>query len=230
MRLTRISYHMAGTLCLIVGGVALVAAVAFAYDLFTHDHPNYRSSESPTCQAASDAIGLALRTWALDHHGQFPFNVSTNKGGTLELCARGSDGFDRNAWLHFQVASNELADPAVLVWRRDRKHKPARDFQSLGPENVTYRLRTGTNLTEDNTKDVLVVCPLDGIEVYCDGHWGVTAPIADNWRYATGFHQGMGQILVSLGGAALFIGLGSLIRHASKRATSSRSAKPSRDS
>ena len=208
-----------------------MVAVAFAYDLFTHRPADYSESERVTCQAqVVDGIGLALRSWAQDHHGQFPFNVSTNEGGTRELCARGRDGFDSNAWLHFQAASNELADPAFLVCPRDRKRKPARNFQSLGPENVTYRLRTSTNLTEDNTKDVLVVCPLDGIEVYCDGHWGVTAPTADNWRYATGFHQGMGQILVSLGGAALFIGFGSLIRHAPKRATSSRSAKPSCDS
>jgi hypothetical protein len=166
----------------------------------------------------------------MDHHDQFPFNVSTNEGGTREFCARDSDGFDRNAWRHFQVVSNELSSPAFLVCPRDREHKPARDFQSLGPENATYRLRTGTNLTEANTKDVLVVCPLDGIEVYCDGHWGVTVPAAaDNWRYASSFRQGIGQILASLGGAAFFIGLGSLIRRAPKRATSSRSAKPSRD-
>jgi hypothetical protein len=149
----------------------------------------------------------------MDHHGQFSFNVSTNESGTRELCDRSSDGFDRNAWLHFRVLSNELADPAFLVCPRDRKHKPARDFQSLGPENVTYRLRTGTNLTEDNTKDVLVVCPLDGIEVYCDGHWGVTVPSAPGgWRYANSFREGVGQILISLGAAALLFGLGSHLK------------------
>lgn len=204
--------------CLIAGGLALVAAVAFAYDLFTHTRADYSGSESAGCQGASDAIGLALRSWAQDHHGQFPFNVSTNKGGTLELCARGLDGFDRNARLHFRVLSNELADPALLVCPRDRKHKPARDFQSLGPENVTYRLRTGTNLTEDKTKEVMVVCPLDGIAVYTDGHldhWGPA--VADSWRYATSFRQGVGQLLVSLGAAALLIGLGGFIKYARKR-------------
>jgi hypothetical protein len=214
MRLTRILSQIAGTLCLIAGGLALVIAVAFAYDLCTHGPADYSESERATCQSqVTDGIGMAIRTWAMDHHGQYPFNVSTNEGGTRELCAQGRDGFDRNAWLHFRVLSNELADPAFLVCPRDRKHKPARDFQSLGPENVTYRLRTGTNLTEDNTKDVLVVCPLGGIEVYCDGHWGVTAPpAADGWRYATSFRQGVGQILISLGAAALFAGLGSHLK------------------
>ena len=218
MKLTGISCQTAGTLCLIAGGLALVVAVAFAYDLFSHTCADSSVLESASCQAASDAIGLALRTWALDHHGQFPFNVSTNDGGTRELCARDSDGFDRNAWRHFRVVSNELSSPAFLVCPRDRKHKPARDFQSLGPENVTYRLRTGPNLTEDNTKDVLVVCPLDGIKVYCDGHWGVTVPsAADGWRYATSFRQGVGQILISLGAAAFFAGLGRFLKYAHKR-------------
>ena len=214
MRPSGIFCQIVGTLCLIAGGLALVVAVAFAYDLFTHRPADYSESERATCQAqVTDAISLALRTWAMDHHGQYPFNVSTNEGGTRELCARGSDGFDRNAWLHFRVVSNELSSPAFLVCPKDRKHKPARDFQSLGPENVTYRLRTGPNLTEDNTKEVLVVCPLDGIAVYSDGHWeGWGRPAADGWRYATSFRQGMGQILLSLGVASLLIGLGRQFR------------------
>ena len=219
MRLTGISCQTAGTLCLIAGGLALVVAVAFAYDLSAHRPAVYSESERARCQGnVTESVSLALRTWAMDHHDQFPFNVSTNDGGTRELCARDSDGFDRNAWRHFRVVSNELSSPAFLVCPRDRKHKPARDFQSLGPENVTYRLRTGPNLTEDNTKDVLVVCPLDGIKVYCDGHWGVTVPsAADGWRYATSFRQGVGQILISLGAAAFFAGLGRFLKCVHKR-------------
>jgi hypothetical protein len=191
-----------------------VLAVSFAYDLLAHQPADYSRSERATCQSQmTDGIGLGLRTWAMDHHDQFPFNVSTNEGGTRELCVRGSDGFDRSAWLHFQVASNELADPAFLVCPEDRKHKPARDFQSLGPESVSYLLRTGPNVTPDNTKEVLVVCPLHGIAVYADGHWeGWGPPAGNSWRYATSFRQGVGQILVSLGVAALLIGLGSSLK------------------
>jgi hypothetical protein len=218
MKLTGICCQIAGTLCLIAGGVALVVAVAFAHDLFTHRPPNSSESDLATCQAhVAEAIGLSLRSWAQDHHDQYPFNVSTNEGGTLELCARGSDGFDSNAWLHFRALSNELADPAFLVCPKDRKHKPARDFQSLRPENVTYRLRTGTNLTQDNAKEVLVVCPLDGNVIYGDCHEDRLPSLVDGWRYATSFRQGVGQILISLGAAALLIGLGCFIKDAHTR-------------
>jgi hypothetical protein len=114
-------------------------------------------------------IGIAFRTCAIDNDGQFPFNVSTNAGGTLELCARGSDGFDSNAALHFRVMSNELNTPRLLVCPRDKTRHSAADFHSLKPGNVTYRLRTGTNLSEAHPKEVLVVCPMDGNTLYCDG-------------------------------------------------------------
>ncbi|MCX6917535.1 MAG: hypothetical protein NT167_31630, partial [Verrucomicrobia bacterium] len=137
---------------------------------------------------------------------------------TRELCGRGKDGFDSNAWLHFRVISNELADPAVLVCPKDRKRKPARDFQSLGPENVTYRLRTGLNLNVTNKSDVLVVCPLDGNVIYGDCHWEDRAPPAPHsWRFSSTLRQGVGQVVIALGAAALLVGLGSLIKHAHER-------------
>jgi len=54
-------------------------------------------------------VGLSLRTWAMDNRPRFPFHVSTNWGGTLELRALGADGFDTNSFIHFMVVSNELS-------------------------------------------------------------------------------------------------------------------------
>ena len=53
-------------------------------------------------------VGLAFRLWEQDNADQFPFNVGTNKGGTLELCLVGADGFDKNSWVHLRAMSNEL--------------------------------------------------------------------------------------------------------------------------
>jgi len=128
----------------------------------------------------------------------------------------GSDGFDRNAWLHFRALSNEIASPAFLVCPKDRKHKPAPDFQSLGPENVTYRLRTGPSLNATNKNDILVVCPLDGNVIYGDCHEDTGPSAQGTWRYATSFRQGLAQFLLSLGAAAFFVGLGSSIKHKRK--------------
>ncbi len=43
-------------------------------------------AQSISCANNLKQIGVAFKTWALDHNDQFPFNVSTNSGGTLS-CA-----------------------------------------------------------------------------------------------------------------------------------------------
>lgn len=114
-------------------------------------------------------IGLAFRQWALDNGDRFPFNVATNEGGTLEWCALDGEGFDASAFRHFQVLSNELNTPLVLICPKDTGRKPANDFVSLLPENVKYRVRSGTNISDTHPQEVLVVCPVDGNTLYCNG-------------------------------------------------------------
>ena len=126
-------------------------------------------AQSISCMNNMKQIGLAARTWAIDNDDNFPFNVSTSKGGTRELCQRGSDGFDRNAVFHFQVMSNELSTPRILVCPADTKRHPALNFLSLRPENVSYQMRSGTNLSDANPQEVLAVCPIHNHVLFCDG-------------------------------------------------------------
>ena len=81
----------------------------------------------------------------------------------------GADGFDRNAFLHFQVMSNELSIPWLLVCPNDSKRHPALNFLSLRPENVSYLLCSGTNIVENNPEAVLAVCPICNNYLLCDG-------------------------------------------------------------
>jgi len=122
-----------------------------------------------SCRNNMKQVGLAFRTWAIDNEDQFPFNVSTNKGGTLELCSVGNDGFDRNAAFHFMVMSNELSTPKILVCPADSKKQPALDFLSLQPANVSYQMHSGTNLSETAPEEILVVCPIHHHVLLCDG-------------------------------------------------------------
>lgn len=122
------------------------------------------------CRRHLREVGLAFKIWALDHNDQYPFNVSTNSGGTRELCAAGPDGFDRNALVHFQIISNELSTPAFLVCPKDAGKRAAEDFEKLTEANVSYRLRTGTNINADNPQEVMAVCPIHGYELFCDGN------------------------------------------------------------
>jgi hypothetical protein len=124
---------------------------------------------SVRCVNQLKLVGLAFRTWAIDNDGHFPFNLSTNSGGTLELCARGSDGYDATAAAHFQVMSNELSTASILVCPGDSSKRPASNFNKLQPVNVSYLVRSGTNVEETNPDQVLARCPIHGHVLLCDG-------------------------------------------------------------
>ena len=117
-------------------------------------------AQSIGCANNLKEIGIAFKTWALDHNGQYPFNVSTNSGGTLQSRARGPDGYDRNAAFHFMVMSNELSTPRVLICPGSRSNSPAFNFQNLQSANVTYLLHTGPGINETNPSAALAVCPI----------------------------------------------------------------------
>jgi competence protein ComGC len=131
-------------------------------------------AQSINCANNLKQVGIAFKVWALDHNDRFPFNVSTNSGGTLELCARGADGYDRNAALHFMAMSNEISAPLILVCpaARDKSSggkSPAFNFQNLQSANVTYLLRTGPAINPTNPAAVLAVCPVCGNVLLVDG-------------------------------------------------------------
>lgn len=75
--------------------------------------------------------GLAFRIWEGDHDDKFPMAVSNKLGGTLEWVPGG------NAFRHFQVMSNELNTPKILVCPADTR-QPAADFEHLQNINISY--------------------------------------------------------------------------------------------
>jgi hypothetical protein len=122
-----------------------------------------------TCVNNLKQIGLAFRQWAIDHEDRFPFNVGTDSGGTREFSGVDQDGFERDSAIHLQVMSNEFTIPKILVCPQDRSRKAATDFASLLAKNVTYRMRSGTNRGPESSHEVLLVCPMEGNTLYCDG-------------------------------------------------------------
>lgn len=171
-----------GRACQVAGAAALLSSLALAV-WASHELPSGPDWPSPqriTCVNNLKQLGLIFRTWAIDHDGSFPFNRSTNDGGSRELCARGADGFDTNAVFHFQIMSNELTTPLLLICPKDRSKKPARDFQHLQAANVTYDMRSGTNIDEAHPREVFLRCPLHGNLLHCDG--SVVEVTADEQR------------------------------------------------
>lgn len=152
--------------------LSLLGLGAVLYVSWPREHlPHGAVAMKVTCVNNLKQIGLAIRTWAMDHDGQFPFNVNTNAGGSREFCAVGSDGFDANAALHLQALADvpEVVAPRLLTCPKDRARKPAATFSQLRSENLTYRLRTGTNISETSPEEVLLVCPVDRNTLRCDG-------------------------------------------------------------
>ena len=152
-----------------MGYVSLVMTLLLAGMLLPALAKAKSKAQSINCRNNMKQIGLASRVWAIDNDGNFPFNVSTNQGGTLELCSPGSDGFDRNAVFHFRVMSNELSTPKILVCPADIRKKAALNFESLQPKNVSYQICSGTNVSEVNPATVMAICPIHNNVVLCDG-------------------------------------------------------------
>ena len=155
-------------IALVVFSILLIPAILAAMLLPALARAKYKAQEI-SCVNNMKQIGLSFRTWAIDNGGSFPFNVSTTNGGTLELSMPGSDGFDRNSAFIFQVMSNELSTPKILVCPADSKRQRALNFISLQPENVSYQVHSSTNLNENTPEEILAVCPIHNNVLRCDG-------------------------------------------------------------
>lgn len=155
-----------------LAGVALALCTDFGR-MYCFPHPSdERKPLRISCVNNLKQIGLSVRIWCGDHNEQFPWNVSTNAGGTRELCATNADGLDSNSFLHFEIVSNELATPKTLICPSDTNNKYATNFASLSPHNVTYRLHIVPDVTNEDqaSKVPLITCPIDGNVLYYDAH------------------------------------------------------------
>lgn len=106
--------------------VALVAILALAY---------YSSRARPrakaiNCTSNLKQIGLAMRMFSNDHGDKFPWQVSTNDGGTFELLS--------DVLAHYSAVSNEMSSPKVLRCSRDSQKTASPSFSNLSRSNLSY--------------------------------------------------------------------------------------------
>src|SRR5258708_28054014 len=84
------------------------------------------------CRNNLKMVGLAYRTWSLDSRDNIPQEVPIKEGGSKELLTSGQ------LFSHFQVMSNEIGTPKLLVCPADRERVIAKNFLSGGNSNVSY--------------------------------------------------------------------------------------------
>lgn len=91
-------------------------------------------------------IGIAYRVFATDNGDQFPMNLSTNQGGGSEFLSPNATAA-ASVFRIYQVMSNELSTPRILICPADRDRVEAADF--TWPHDMNP-VAGGTNFSHNN--------------------------------------------------------------------------------
>jgi prepilin-type processing-associated H-X9-DG protein len=94
-------------------------------------------------------ISLAARVWEGDNSDKYPPHVSVTNGGSMEFIT------GPNAFRHFQVMSNELSTPKVVMCPQetDQNRFLATNFQSFCNSNISFFF--GVSATETLPNSIL---------------------------------------------------------------------------
>jgi prepilin-type processing-associated H-X9-DG protein len=77
-------------------------------------------------------VGLAFRLWHDDHNDHYPMQFFTNELGVMKFADV------TNFYVYFQVMSNELSSPRIVVCPNDLKRSAAVDFIQFTNKNISY--------------------------------------------------------------------------------------------
>jgi competence protein ComGC len=93
-------------------------------------------------------LGLAYRIWEGDNGDIYPMGISVTNGGSMEQIRTG------NAISTFEVMSNELSTPRILICPQDIDRSYAMDFGGLASSNVSYFV--GVDVTNDSNPQAIL--------------------------------------------------------------------------
>lgn len=97
--------------------IALLGLVVYPSYLVQKD-----KAQRIRCTSHLKQVGLAFRIWAGDHDDKNPFHHAVTNGGTKEFIATGE------TFRHFEIMSNELNTPKILVCPADKQRVAADRF------------------------------------------------------------------------------------------------------
>ena len=111
-------------------------AVYMCLPSLTHCGP---TAETVKCRMNLRNVGVAFRTWATDHEGQYPYGytnatrVFTNAGGVFR---------------NYLVLTNELGTSKIPHCPMDKERKPAAGWAKFDDTNLSYYVGLVTNSLE----------------------------------------------------------------------------------
>lgn len=137
--------------------------------------------------------GLAFRIWEGDNNDKYPMAVPRRDGGSMEFTS------GPNAFRHWQVMSNELSTPRVLLCPQETdkdREMVATNWVFLSNSNISYFI--GLDACETNPMMIL-----SGDHNITDGtplKNGLLALTTNKLaRWTSGVHKNVGNILLADG-------------------------------
>ena len=173
------------------GLVVVVVLLLLLAILLPTLNPPRRHASQFNCVNNLKQVGIACRIWEGDHGDNYPMNVPVAQGGAQELIATG------NVAACFQVMSNELMTPKLLVCPADTRHVAATNFATvLQATNLSYFI--GFSVTENDPQASLC----GDANLMQNGH-SISAGILDLWTNTASWtrdrHGEVGYVLFTDG-------------------------------
>jgi len=126
----------------------IIAIVVFLGILLLAIAQPKRKYRPPSCTNNLKQFALAIKIWAGDHNGKYPMATSVTNGGVMELMNT------PDAWKAFQVMSNELSTPWVVICPQDSlRGTAATNFDSGLKNKISYFI--GLDTTDENPMGIL---------------------------------------------------------------------------
>jgi prepilin-type N-terminal cleavage/methylation domain-containing protein/prepilin-type processing-associated H-X9-DG protein len=154
------------------------------------------------CVSNLQEVGIATHSFANDHGGKFPTQVSTNDGGSLEFVMAGYRVFNHEFYFsfrHFRPLAGELGTPKLLVCPSDLLRQPATDFGQFDNRNLSYVI----GLVADPGNPLAILAADRGLPARPLPGYGITSivriPPSSAYRNWAGVHNRTGNILFTDG-------------------------------
>src|ERR1041385_1402099 len=91
-------------------------------------------------------VGISVSVWAGDHENKMPWEISSTREGTAESIGT------RATFRHFQVLSNELGTPRILICQKDQMRSAATNFTTdFNNSHVSYFLNFDAATNDPNS-------------------------------------------------------------------------------